>query len=61
MFGTVPKEIKEREKEIENQMLRTQLAKAESNVDYLSMMSGIDLPEETSQQGPETEGGDDNE
>ena len=58
MFRLVPKEERDHEIETENKLLRAQLAKAESNVDYLSMMSGIDLPEET-QKGVNTEGGED--
>lgn len=60
MFRLVPKEERDHEIETENKLLRAQLAKAESNVDYLSMMSGIDLPEET-QKGVNTEGGEDDE
>lgn len=60
MFRVVPEEERNHGLEVENKLLRSQLAKAESNVDYLSMMSGIDLPEET-QQGANAEGGEDNE
>lgn len=60
MFRLVPKEERDHGMETENKLLRAQLAKAESNVDYLSMMSGIDLPEED-QQRVNTEGGEDNE
>ncbi len=63
MFRKVPKEERNHKLETENKLLKAQLAKAESNVDYLSMMSGIDLPEEANNQGmdTETEGGEDNE
>lgn len=60
MFRLVPKEERDHGMETENKLLRAQLAKAESNVDYLSMMSGIDLPEEA-QQGVNKEGGEDDE
>lgn len=61
MFSEVDESKKAHDQEVENTMLRAKLAKAESNVDYLSMMSGIDLPEESTQQGMGTEGGEDNE
>ena len=61
MFSKVDESKKAHNQEVENTLLRAKLAKAESNVDYLSMMSGIDLPEEVTAQGMETEGGEDNE
>lgn len=63
MFSKVDGSKKAHDQEVENNLLRAKLAKAESNVDYLSMMSGIDLPEETIQSmGAEAEeGGEDNE
>lgn len=63
MFSKVDESKKAHDQEVENTLLRAKLAKAESNVDYLSMMSGIDLPEESTAHGMETEieGGEDNE
>ena len=61
MFSKVDESKKAHDQEVENTLLRAKLAKAESNVDYLSMMSGIDLPEESTARGMETEGGEDNE
>ena len=61
MFRLVPKEERDHGVETENKLLRAKLTKAESNLDYLSMMSGIDLPEEETQQGVNAEGGEDNE
>lgn len=63
MFSKVDESKKAHDQEVENTLLRAKLTKAESNVDYLSMMSGIDLPEETTQ-GMSTEveeGGENNE
>ena len=63
MFSKIDESKKVHDQEVENTLLRAKLAKAESNVDYLSMMSGIDLPEESTAQGmeTETEGGEGNE
>ena len=61
MFKKVTKDERNRNLEAENKLLKAQFTKIESNVDYLSMMSGIDLPEEETQQNVNTEGGEDNE
>ena len=45
MFGIVIKEDgQKRIQEIKNMQLREKLINAEANIDYLSMMSGINMP-----------------
>ena len=63
MFKSITLQERLQKAEAENNLLRAKLTKAESNVDYLSMMSGIDLPEETTQgmSAEVEEGGEDNE
>ena len=44
MFGIVKESGQKRTQEIKNMQLREKLINAEANIDYLSMMSGIDMP-----------------
>lgn len=44
MFNVVKDDKKKRAQEIQNMKLREKLINAEANIDYLSMMSGIDMP-----------------
>lgn len=62
MFGIVIKEDgQKRIQEIKNMQLREKLINAEANIDYLSMMSDIDMPADESTNEPTKEGGADNE
>lgn len=45
MFGIVKESGQKRTQEIKNMQLHEKLINAEANIDYLSMMSGIDMPE----------------
>lgn len=44
MFGIVKESGQKRTQEIKNMQLNEKLINAEANIDYLSMMSGIDMP-----------------
>lgn len=44
MFNVVKDDKKKRAQEIQNMKLREKLINEEANIDYLSMMSGIDMP-----------------
>lgn len=48
MFGIVKENWQKRTQEIKNMQLREKLINAEANLDYLSMMSGIEIPEDKS-------------
>lgn len=48
MFSAVNDGDRKRKLEIENAKLREKLMDAEANIDYLSMMTGVDMPEEAS-------------
>lgn len=50
MFNHISKEEKIRQLETENQMLRSKLARTVSRMSYVSMMSDIDLPTDTTAQ-----------
>ena len=57
MFSTVNDGDRKRKLEIENAKLREKLMEAEANIDYLSMMTGVDMLGEANVQ----EGGESNE
>lgn len=44
MFGIVKESGQKRTQEIKNMQLNEKLINAEANIDYLSMISGIDMP-----------------
>lgn len=61
MFGIVKEDGQKRTQEIKNMQLREKLINAEANIDYLSMMSGIDMPADDSTSETGREGGADHE
>ena len=62
MFNVVKDDKKKRAQEIQNMKLREKLINAEANIDYLSMMSGIDMPAgESSEEALNQEEGEGNE
>lgn len=61
MFGIVKDDGQKRTQEIKNMQLREKLINAEANIDYLSMMSGVDMPADESTNEPTQEGGADHE
>lgn len=62
MFGIVKEDGQKRTQEIKNMQLREKLINAEASIDYLSMMSGIDMPaDETAGETEDSEEGEGNE
>mgnify|MGYP006333904823 FL=1 len=62
MFGIVKESGQKRTQEIKNMQLHEKLINAEANIDYLSMMSGIDMPAgESSEEALNQEEGEGNE
>lgn len=61
MFRIVKEDGRKRIQEIKNMQLREKLINAEANIDYLSMMSGIDMSADDSTNEPTQEGGADHE
>ena len=62
MFGIVKESGQKRTQEIKNMQLYEKLINAEANIDYLSMISGVDMPAgESSEEALNQEEGEGNE
>ena len=48
MFKKIDSSIRKRKEELDNMALRERITNAEENLDYLSMMNGIEVPEDES-------------
>ena len=48
MFKKIDSSIRKRKEELDNMTLRERITNAEANLDYLSMVSGIEVPEDES-------------
>ena len=46
MFKKIDSSIRKRKEELDNMTLRERITNAEANLDYLSMMSGIEMQED---------------
>ena len=48
MFKKIDSSIRKRKEELDNMALRERITNTEANLDYLSMMNGIEVPEDES-------------
>ena len=48
MFKKIDSSIRKRKEELDNMALRERITNSEANLDYLSMMNGIEVPEDES-------------